>query len=97
MAVTWAVDIEVSDLATKALSVRGTRIDDALPAEAGVREYVVEGNYDLDNNTAGQLLQIFADALWDKHQYEIGKQAQINTIKTQAEAALKVELESRET
>ena len=97
MAVTWAVEIEVIDLATKAVLVKGTRTDDALPAEDGVLEYTVEGAYDTVNNTPAQLLQIYADALWDKHQYENDKETQIDAITSQAEAALKAELESRET
>lgn len=96
MAVTWAVKIEVIDLSTRAVRVVGTRTDDALPAETGVTRYSVEGTYDTENHTPAELKQSFADALWDKHLFDAARASQVDAIKTQAEAALVTELESRE-
>jgi hypothetical protein len=97
MAITWAVEIEVTKLISSQeaeCNITGTRTDDADPDNPKV--YKVQGLYDTVNNTPAQLLATYGDLLWAEYQADATEQAEIDALVSTAETALATNLQNRE-
>ena len=91
MAITWDVQIDVIDIPSSMVSVIATRTDDGV-APPDVKTYSVL-NAIIDTTAQKTALLNF---IWDQHQAALAKQAQVNAIVSELEAAAKANLEARE-
>lgn len=91
MAVVWTIEIQVTNLATREVIVRGTRTDGA-----DVWTDTIVGKYDTANHTPQELLATYTDGLWNLYQLQKTKEANIAALIGQAESALANALNAKE-
>ncbi len=95
MAITWTVDIAVTDLVSRSISIAATRTDTGvIPTK--VRSYNAVGKYDTVSMTPQQLLTHYTNLFWDLYQAEITRETQVATLVGQAKTALTNALQAKE-
>ena len=94
MAATWVARVEVLDLATKQVRVTSIRTDEADPGNPFV--HVTEGNVTVGNWTLAQIRDMLVAQAVAAYRAYATRQAQINVIATQYEAALAAALNAEE-